>query len=132
MGIFDFLKQDDDNNEADDKSLEPYTELSTGLDDYQNPTWGQVESAVKDVTEEEDSFATLAFHNRGLEVDTLQCIKFEEGYTIEALPAQESENFGMIYHLDGLSYEETVKRFEEFYETQKVSGYKNFSKDSFE
>jgi hypothetical protein len=132
MGIFDFLKQDDDKDDREYKSEEPYSELSTGLDDYQNPTWPQVESALKDIIEEEDSFATLSFQNWGLEVDTLQCIKGEEGYTIEALPAKESANFGKIYHLDGLSYEETVKRFEEFYETQKVTGYKEFSEDSFE
>ena len=132
MGIFDFLKHDDDKNEADDRIEEPYTELSTGLDDFQNPSWAQVESAVKDVIEEDDSFATLSFQNYGLEIATLQCIKTEEGYTVEALPAQESDNFGMIYHLDGLSYEDTVKRFEEFYETKTVTGYKEFSKDSFE
>ena len=132
MGIFDFLKQDDDKGELEQKPQEPYSELSTGLDDYQNPTWAEVESALKDIIEEEDSFATLSFHNWSLEVDTLQCIKGEEGYTIEALPAMESENFGLIYHLDGLSYEDTLKRFEEFYETQKVAGYKEFSQDSFE
>ena len=132
MGIFDFLKQNDDKGDAEQKPQEPYTELSTGLDDFPNPTWGQVESALKDIIEEEDSFATLSHQNYELEVDTLQCIKFEEGYTIEALPAMESESFGMIYHLDGLSYEDTVKRFEEFYETQKVTGYKEFKKDSFE
>lgn len=131
MGIFDFLKQDDDKGEAEQKSEEAYSELSTGLDDYQNPTWSQVESALKDIVEEEDSFATLSFQNWGLEVDTLQCIKDEDGYTIEALPAKESENFGLIYHLDGLSYEDTVKRFEEFYDTQKVTGYKEFAKDRF-
>lgn len=132
MGIFDFLKQDDDKDEIEQKSEEAYSELSTGLDDYQNPTWSQVESALKDIVEEEDSFATLSFQNWGLELDTLQCIKDEEGYTIEALPAMESENYGLIYHLDGLSYEDTVKRFEEFYDTQKVTGYKEFSQDSFE
>lgn len=132
MGIFDFLKQDDDKDEIEQKSEEAYSELSTGLDDYQNPTWSQVESALKDIVEEEDSFATLSFQNWGLELDTLQCIKAEEGYTIEALPAMESENYGLIYHLDGLSYEDTVKRFEEFYDTQKVTGYKEFSQDSFE
>lgn len=132
MGIFDFLKQDDDKDEIEQKSEEAYSELSTGLDDYQNPTWSQVESALKDIVEEEDSFATLSFQNWGLELDTLQCIKDEKGYTIEALPAMESENYGLIYHLDGLSYEDTVKRFEEFYDTQKVTGYKEFSQDSFE
>ena len=132
MGIFDFLKQDDDKDDREQKSEEAYSELSTGLDDYQNPTWSQVESALKDIVEEEDSFATLSFQNWGLELDTLQCIKDEKGYTIEALPAMESENYGLIYHLDGLSYEDTVKRFEEFYDTQKVTGYKEFSQDSFE
>lgn len=130
MGLFDFLKPEEDNNEADDKTQEPYSELSTGLDDFPNPSWGQVESAVRDVIEAEDSFATLGFYNRNLEVDSLQCIKFENGYTIEALPARKSEEFGKIYHLDGLSYEETIKYFEEFYETQEISGYKNFSEDS--
>ena len=132
MGIFDFLKQADDKGDVEQKTQEAYSELSTGLDDYQNPTWSQVESALKDIIDEEDSFATLSFHNWGLEVDTLQCIKDEKGYTIEALPAMETENFGKIYNLDGLSYEDTVKRFEEFYEKQKVTGYKEFSQDSFE
>lgn len=132
MGIFDFLKQDDDKGKTEQISEQAYSELSTGLDDYQNPTWSQVESALKDIIEEEDSFATLSFKNWGLEVDTLQCIKNEKGYTIEALPAKESEKFGLIYHLDGISYDETVKRFEEFYDTHKVTGYKAFSEDSFE
>lgn len=131
MGIFDFLKNGEDDNEGQQKSQEPYTELSTGLDDFQNPTWSQVESAVKDVDEAEDSFATLSFQNSGLEIDTIQCIKAEEGYTIEALPAMDSENYGLIYHLDGLSYEDTLKRFEEFYEHQKVTGYKDFETAKF-
>lgn len=131
MGIFDFLKQDNDKTGAEQPPQEPYTELSTGLDDYQNPTWPQVERAVKDIVEEEDSFATLSFNHYALEVDTIQCIKMEEGYTFEALPARDSKEHGLIYHLDGLSYEDVLKRFKEFYETQKVTGYKEFSKDKF-
>lgn len=131
MGIFDFLKQDSKKNEADQVTEDPYTELSTGLDDFQNPTWPQVERAVKDIVEEEDSFATLSFNHYGLEVDTIQCIKMDEVYTFEALPSRDSKEHGLIYHLDGLSYEEVLKRFEEFYETQKVTGYKEFSKDTF-
>lgn len=131
MRLFGFLKNEENKDETGQKSQEPYTELSTGLDDFQNPTWSQIESAVKDVDEAEDSFATLIFQNSGLEIDTLQCIKVEEGYILEALPAMDSKDYGLIYHLDGLSYEDTLKRFEEFYETQKVIGYKEFSKDKF-
>src|SRR5690625_3710527 len=109
MGLFGFLKNEDDKDDMEQKSQEPYTELSTGLDDFQNPTWSQVESAVKDVDDAEDSFATLSFQNSGLEIDTLQCIRAEEGYTLEAVPAMDSENYGLIYHLDGLSYEDTLK-----------------------
>lgn len=131
MGLFGFLKNDEDKDKMEPKVQEPYTELSTGLDDFQNPTWSEIESAVQDVDDAEDSFATLSFQNSGLEIDTLQCIKAEEGYILEALPAMDSEDYGLIYHLDGLSYEDTIKRFEEFYETQKVTGYKEFSKDKF-
>lgn len=131
MGLFGFLKNDEDKDKMEPKVQEPYTELSTGLDDFQNPTWSEIESAVQDVDDAEDSFATLSFQNSGLEIDTLQCIKAGEGYILEALPAMNSEDYGLIYHLDGLSFEDTIKRFEEFYETQKVTGYKEFSKDKF-
>lgn len=132
MGIFDFLKNEDDKDGKRTKSEEPYSELSTGLDDFEDPNWSRVESALEDVEVADDSFATLAFHNYGLEVDTVQCIMLDEGYTFEALPAMDSKDYGKIYHLDGLGYEEILKRFEEFYEEQKVTGYKEFQKDSFE
>lgn len=132
MGIFDFLKNDDDKNGRKLKSEEPYSELSTGLDDFENPSWSQVESALEDVEVADDSFATLIFHNSGLEVDTVQCIMDDEGYIFEALPARESKNYGKIYHLGGLSYEFVLQRFEEFYNEQKVRGYKEFEQDSFD
>ena len=56
MGIFDFLKGE--NNEEDTLPKEKFIELSTGLDDFEDPSWAQVESALKDVDESEDSFAT--------------------------------------------------------------------------
>lgn len=130
MGIFDFFKNDD-NDKVPPKSEEPYSELSTGLDDFENPSWSQVESAVSDVHVAEDSFATLSFQNYGLEVDTIQCLQTEEGYRLEVLPAMDSEEFGLIYHLDIFNYEDVIKRFEEFYEHQTVTGYKEFAKDKF-
>lgn len=132
MGIFNFLKKDEDNDKVPQRSEEPYSELSTGLDDFENPSWSQVESAVSDVQEAEDSFATLSFKNYGLEVDTIQCIKSEAGYTLEVLPAMDSKEYGSIYHLDGISYEDVLKRFEEFYEHQTVTNYKSFVKDKFQ
>ena len=132
MGIMDFFKNEDDQDNIKPKSEEPYSELSTGLDDFENPSWQQIESALSDIDVAEDSFTTLSFINYGLEVDTIQCVKTEEGYTFEALPAMETNEYGKIYHLDQLDYEEVLRRFEEFFETQEISGYKAFQKDSFE
>lgn len=132
MGIFDFLKNEDEIDDEQLKNGEPYVELSTGLDDYENPTWSQVESAVHDVVDSEDSFATLSFVNYNLEVDTIQCIKDEEYYSFEALPAKDSEEFGKIYHKEALTLDEVVELFKTFYDTQKVIGYKAFIEDHFQ
>lgn len=131
MGIFDFFKNNEDNDKVPPKSEEPYSELSTGLDDFENPSWSQVESAVSDLQVSEDSFATLSFQNYGLEVDTIQSLKGEEGYILEVLPAMDSKEYGLIYRLDIKSYDDVIKRFEEFYEHQTVTGYKDFAKYKF-
>ncbi|WP_166626432.1 hypothetical protein [Jeotgalicoccus sp. S0W5] len=132
MGIFGFLKNEDQIDDEQLKNGEPYVELSTGLDDYENPSWSQVESAVHDVVDSEDSFATLSFVNYNLEVDTIQCIKDDEYYSFEALPAKDSEEFGKIYHKESLTLEEVVELFKTFYDTQKVIGYKAFIEDHFQ
>lgn len=129
MGIFDFLKGE--NNEEDTLSKEKFIELSTGLDDFEDPSWAQVESALKDVDESEDSFATLSFNHYGLAIDAIQCAMVDGEYVFEALPAQESEEFGKIYHRDDLTYEEVLERFKLFYEEQKVKDYHTFEEDSF-
>ena len=36
MGIMDFFKNEDDQDNIKPKSEEPYSELSTGLDDFEN------------------------------------------------------------------------------------------------
>lgn len=132
MGIFGFLKNEDEIDNGQLKNDEPYVELSTGLDDYENPSWSQVERAVNDVVDSEDSFATLSFVNYQLEVDTIQCIKGEEYYSFEALPAKDSEEFGKIYHKEALTLEEVIELFKTFYDTQKVIGYKAFIEDHFQ
>lgn len=62
--------------------------------------------------------------NAGLEVDTVQAVGDENGYRLEALSLE-----GDIFVNDGLTYEETLKYFDEFYRLQKVVGYRSWPKE---
>ena len=74
MGIMDFFKNEDDKRAHQNAVRRTLFGIVYRLDDFENPSWQQIESAG-DIDVAEDSFTTLSFINYGLEVDTINCKK---------------------------------------------------------
>lgn len=125
MGLFNFFKKNKQESKQEDAGPhEKYWLLGTIENEVIDPTWEQIESAVINAKPEKSTFVTLAYMNAGLEVDTVQAVGDENGYRLEALSLE-----GDIFVNDGLTYEETLKYFDEFYRLQKVVGYRGWPKE---
>lgn len=125
MGLFNFFKKNKQESKQEDAGpQEKYWLLGTIENEVIDPTWEQIESAVINAKPEKSTFVTLAYMNAGLEVDTVQAVGDENGYRLEALSLE-----GDIFVNDGLTYEETLKYFDEFYRLQKVVGYRSWPKE---
>ena len=125
MGLFNFFKKNKQESKQEDAGpQEKYWLLGTIENEVIDPTWEQIESAVINAKPEKSTFVTLAYMNAGLEVDTVQAVGDENGYRLEALSLD-----GDIFVNDGLTYEETLKYFDEFYRLQKVVGYRSWPKE---
>ncbi len=121
MGLFNFFKKD---KQDDAQPQERHWLLRTNDGEVIEPTWDEIESAVTNAKSEQSVFATLAYVNAGLEIDSVQTLGDDSGYRFEALSQD-----GDIYVNDGLSHEETLKYFEEFFNTEKVVGYRSWMKE---
>lgn len=124
MGLFDFFKKD--NKQEKVTHNEKYWSLSTNADEVTDPSWEQVERAVKNAVPDRDMFASLGYINSGLEIESIQAVGEDGVYRLEALPPQSSYDYGKIFINDSISYAETVELFKEFYDHQRVIGYRSW------
>lgn len=81
----------------------------------------QIQQAVENATQKETLFATLAFLNSGLEINSIQAISDQGLYRFEALTST-----GTMYVKNDIPYEETLELFEQFFKYQRVPGYKSW------
>ncbi|MDG5471424.1 hypothetical protein P6709_06670 [Jeotgalibacillus sp. ET6] len=122
MGIFDYFKK---SSQQEKPAKEEYWSLSTNEEKIVNPTWEQVKQAVGEAVPEKALFASLGYYHSDSEIEVIQAIQLTQGineFRLEALPP----NVGKIFINNGLSLDETVKFFEEFYKYKRVVGYENW------
>lgn len=119
MGLFRFLKRSQQQQE--EFSKDTYWSLTTNEEEVIEPTWEQVKAAVENATPDRSIFASLGYIHSGLEIEVIQVIGDGNGYRLEALPPS-----GEIFVNDGISYEETLKLFEEFFKHQRVVGFRSW------
>lgn len=119
MGLFSFFKRSKPQQAEIPK--EKYWSLSTNDDEVIDPTWDQVQAAVENAVPDESVFATLAYNHSGPELDAVQAAGDHGWYRFEAV-----EPDGKVFVNDGISYEETVRFFKEFYHYQTVVGYRSW------
>lgn len=119
MGLFDFFKRSQPQQE--EVSKVKFWSLSTNDDDVVDPTWDQVQAAVENAVPDGSIFATLAYNHSGLELDSVQTVGEDGWYRFEAL-----EPDGKVFVNDGISYEETLRLFKEFFNYQTVVGYRSW------
>lgn len=128
MGLFNFFKRKPEPQEEEPK--EKYWLLRTNEDDVVDPTWEQIVASVKNALPEEGLFATLAYNHSGLEIDTVQVsgdkAAYHDYYYFEALSIG-----GIRYAKHDVSYDETIKLFEDFFKNQIVVGYESWEKSSY-
>ena len=108
MGLFRFLKRSQQQQEKFSK--DKYWLLTTNDSEIIDPTWEQIKTGVRKAMPNQSVFASLGYIHSGLEIEVIQVIGDENGYRFEALPPNDK-----IYVNDGISYEETLKLFEEFF-----------------
>lgn len=119
MGLFRFLKRSQQQQE--EFSKDKYWSLTTNEGEVIEPNWEQVTAAVRNATPDGSIFASLGCFYSGLEIEIIQVIGDGNGYRFEALPPN-----GKIFVNDGISYEETLKLFEEFFKHQRVVGFSSW------
>lgn len=126
MGMFDFFKK---SPQQEEPIKETYWSLSTYEEKIIDPTWEQVKQAVDEAVPEKAVFASLGYFNSDNEIEVVQTRQLSEGtkeFLLEALPPDNSYDAGKVFINDGLSLDETLKLFEEFYKHKRVAGYRNW------
>ena len=124
MGLFDFFKGKQP--QQDEDSTEKYWSLSTYTGEVIDPTLEEIITAVQEVKPDNEIFATLAYNNSRLEIESIQTIGDATGYRFEALDSNE-----IIYVNDGLTYEETLQLFKDFYNYQRVPGFRSWPTETY-
>jgi|SRR5690625_2369625 len=119
MGLLDFFKREPKPQEKGSKDR--YWSLTTYEGEVVNPTWEQIKMAVDQITTDGTRFASLGYLHSGLEIEIIQAVGDGERYRFEALPAD-----GKIYVNKDITYEETLKYFEDFYKYQRVAGFRSW------
>lgn len=117
MGLFDFLK----GNKEEETLKEKYWSLGTNIRTIKDPTMEQIHEAILNAKPDQSEFATLAYNHSGLEIEAIQTVGDENGYYFEALTST-----GTMYIQEGLSYEETIHFFEDFYKHERVAGFRSW------
>lgn len=124
MSLFDFFKKSRPPEDEDEK--EKYWSLTTSEGETIDPTWEQIEAGIKNATPEASLFVSLAYFNSGLEIEVIQATAENDIYRFEALPPEDSLEYGDIYVNDSLNYKEVVKLFERFHQNHSVTGYRGW------
>lgn len=124
IGFFDIFKKDKE--PQDEVPEEKFWSLSTNEGEIIDPEWTQVEEAVKHAVPDDLVFASLGYMNSDLEIEIIQITGEDGVYRFEALPPMGSYDYGQIFINDGLSYDDTIKRVKEFYDYQRVVGFKSW------
>lgn len=119
MGLFSFFKKNQ--KQQEEFSKDRYWSLTTNEGEVIEPTWKQVNAAVKNATPDGSIFASLGYIHSGLEIEVIQVIGNDDGYRFEALPPN-----GEVFVNDGISYEETLKLFEDFFIHQRVAAFSSW------
>lgn len=119
MGLFDFLKGS--KKEQEPAPEEKYWSLATNIRTINDPTMEEIHMAVQNAVPDKSDFATLAYNNSRLEIEAIQVVGDDNGYYFEALTST-----GTMYINKGLSYEETIEFFEDFYNHQRVAGFRSW------
>lgn len=117
MGLFDFFK----GNKQEDKRTDRYWTLATFESKVEDPTMEQIQQAVQNASQKGTLFATLAYYNSGLEIESIQVVSDQGLFRFEALT-----NTGTMYIKNDITYEEALKLFEQFYKYQRVPGYRSW------
>src|SRR5690554_3682771 len=102
MGLFDFFKGD----EAEETRTDRYWTLATIESEVEDPTMEQIQQAVQNASQKGTLFATLAYYNSGLEIESIQAVSDQGMYRFEALT-----NTGTMYIKNDITYEETLELF---------------------
>lgn len=119
MGVFDIFRSSKQRRE--EFVQEKFWSLTTADHEVVDPKMKQIQTAVKNATSLESTFATLTYNHSGLEVESIQAVSDDSNYRFEAIASD-----GKIYVNDGLNYEEIVALFKHFFMYREVSGFKNW------
>lgn len=125
MGLFDYFKG---KKKADKRKTtrDKYWSLITYKGEIKNPTMEQIKEAVKNANRNASLFATLAYNNSELEIDSIQTMREEGVYRFEALTSD-----SIIYVKNDIRYEETVEYFVHFFKYQHVANYKSWPTEKY-
>ncbi|MHA6252946.1 hypothetical protein [Oceanobacillus sp. CAU 1775] len=126
MGLFSFFKRSPQPQE--EVSKESYWSLTTNEDEVIDPTWVQIKAAVQNATPDRTVFASLAYFHSDIEIEVVQVIGEDGWYRFEAVSP---ERVGKRFVNDGISYEEAIKLFEEFFKYKRVVGYRSWPTEKF-
>lgn len=127
MGLLNLFKK---NHQPDDEEpKEKYWSLTTSEGEVIDPTWDEIEAAIRHATPAGSLFISLGYMNADLEIEVIQATSESDIYRLEALPPENSLEYGDIFVEDGLRYEEALKLFETFHKHQSVHGYRDWMVD---
>lgn len=126
MGLFDFFKKDED--PRDEKPKEKYWSLTTDEGEVSSPSWEQVTDAIDKVVSGDSTFVSLGHMNGENDIEVVQAVYGEESGTfhLEVLPPETSHDYGHIFINYDVYKEQMLDVFEEYYNNQKVSGFRNW------
>lgn len=125
MSLFNIFKRI--KRTEDSAPLKKYWSLTTMVSEVVDPSWQEVETAIKNAFPGETVFASLAQLNAGLEIELLQAAGDNDIYRVEAIPPRESLEHGDIFVNDGLTEEEVLEIFMTFFKHNSVAHYRDWT-----
>lgn len=126
MGLFDFFKKNEDSK--DDQPREEYWSLTTDEGEVTGPSWEQITEGIDKVVSGDSTFVSFGLINGGNDIEIVQAVYGEESHTfhLEVLPPETSHDFGHIFINYDVSKEQMLDVFEEYYNHQRVTGFRNW------
>lgn len=110
----------------EDQAKDKYWLLRTAREETADPSFEQIEKAVKDATPHEAVFVTLDYKHSGLKIECIQAVSEEGVYRFEALTTE-----GYMFVRNNLTYNETLELFSHFYHYQRVLGVESWDTEAF-